>query len=75
MKTVWMIAVTVTLLIVGFIFIATPSKDDSDPEDGRSGMSIYTDNLTGCQYLSKPGLGGLSPRMSADGNQICVRKQ
>lgn len=27
-------------------------RDNSDPVEGRSGLNIYTDNLTGCQYLS-----------------------
>lgn len=30
----------------------SPPKDDTDPPDGRSGLVIYTDHLTGCQYLS-----------------------
>lgn len=44
--------------IIGNIVI---EKDDSDPVDGRSGLTIYKDNLTGCQYLST-GMGYLIER-------------
>ena len=40
--------------------------DDSDPPFGRSGLSIYTDHLTGCQYLVSPS-GGITPRLDAKG--------
>lgn len=49
----------------------SPPKDDTDPPNGRSGLIIYTDHLTGCQYLT-PGIwGGLTPRIDADGMPIC----
>jgi len=34
------------------------------------GIVIETDDLTGCQYLSDSH-GGITPRMSAAGHQIC----
>jgi len=40
-------------------------KDDTDPAEGRSGMGLYTDHKTGCQYLAKP-FGGLIPRIGKD---------
>lgn len=49
---------------------ARPARDDSDPPDGHSGMTIYTDHLTGCQYLKKGG-SSLTPRLDRDGKQIC----
>jgi hypothetical protein len=37
----------------------------------RSGMRLWIDHGTGCEYLS-PGLfGGLNPRLDKQGNQIC----
>ena len=47
------------------------SKDDTDPPDGRSGMVLYTDHKTGCQYLSRPLFGALTPRLDASGKQVC----
>lgn len=45
-------------------------RDDSDAPDGkRSGMSIHTDALTGCQYLRAP-LGSLTPRVDGAGRHI-----
>lgn len=46
--------------------------DDTDPPDGRSGMNLHTDAMTGCQYLSR---GSLTPRLDADGKHICNRKE
>ena len=39
-----------------------------------SGLGLYTDNLTGCQYLSSP-RGGLVPRLDKDGTHICNRQE
>lgn len=48
-------------------------RDDSDASTVvRSGMTPRTDHLTGCQYLT--GGGGITPRMGADGKQICEKK-
>ena len=47
------------------------ARDDSDPPGGRSGMLIFTDHLTGCQYLSRPFYSSLTPRLGADGKQVC----
>jgi hypothetical protein len=43
-------------------------RDDSDGPNEYSHMDVYTDHLTGCQYLSH---WSLTPRMGADGKQIC----
>lgn len=46
-------------------------RDNSDMPDGRrSGFNVFTDGLTGCQYIGF-GLGyqgkALTPRIAADG--------
>lgn len=46
-------------------------SDNTDPPGGSSGMGLYTDYMTGCQYLSR-GSGSLTPRMDADGRQVCI---
>lgn len=48
-----------------------PYHDDTDPPDGHSGLSLYTDHRTGCQYLGVL-FGGLTPRLGPDGRQLCV---
>jgi hypothetical protein len=46
-------------------------RDDSDPRNGgRSGMSVFTDYLTGCQYLGLRGT--LTPRLDKNSKQICI---
>lgn len=68
------------LAIVGAVLIgvallsALPFlKDDFDPTNGRSGLKIYTDHRTGCQYIGA-GSGGLTPRLDANGKHICEGK-
>lgn len=56
----------------GMLISRCAPKDDTDPPDGRSGMVIYTDHLTGCQYLARP-LGGVTPRLDAQGRQLGCR--
>lgn len=47
-------------------------KDDTDSPDGkRSGLTVYTDHKTGCQYLGTI-LGGITPRLDKEGKPICV---
>tara|TARA_Y100000310_G_C20691139_1_gene822288 strand:+ start:2302 stop:2541 length:240 start_codon:yes stop_codon:yes gene_type:complete len=49
-------------------------KDSTDSEDKRSGMILYNDYQTGCQYLG--GLfGGITPRLDAEGKHICLTKK
>lgn len=47
---------------------------DNTDNGSRSGLSLHTDNLTGCQYLSSP-RGGLVPRFDKDGTHICNRQE
>ncbi len=44
--------------------------DDSDAPPYRSGLTIKTDNLNGCQYLTTWS-GQIVPRMGRDRKQIC----
>lgn len=70
-------AVAIALSVTALIGCA--QRDDSDPPDGRSGLLIYTDHLTGCQYVARLGLNGaaepLTPRMRADGSQVCEQNR
>lgn len=47
--------------------------DDTDPPDGRSGLTLSTDHRTGCQYLGRP-LGGLTPRLDGTGKHLGCRQ-
>jgi len=50
-----------------------PFDETDDPRGKRSNMILLTDHGTGCQYLRVIG-GGITPRLDADGKQICTRK-
>lgn len=58
-------------LILLALLCAGCARDDTDVPNGeRSLVAPTTDHLTGCQYLTF-GLSGITPRMGADGKQIC----
>lgn len=64
------------LMWVAFLTVLdmAPKDDTDDPATTnpfeRSGMMILTDHGTNCQYLGWRH-GGLTPRLYADGSQIC----
>lgn len=46
--------------------------DTDDTINGRpSGLTLYTDFGTGCQYLALSRDGALTPRLGADGRALC----
>ena len=46
------------------------NPDDTDGSNGRSGLTLYTDALTGCQYLRAGIFSGITPRMKGTGKQL-----
>ena len=66
-----LIIVCMIMLILLGGWASSQPMDNSDPPTGRSGMNVYTDNLTGGQYLGTDGM-GLTPRLDRDGKQIFV---
>jgi hypothetical protein len=67
------VAIIYGLFTLALILHAITPKDNSDPPGfwSRSGMALYTDHLSGCQYLRGSLFGGLTPRMDSDGKQVC----
>ena len=45
--------------------------DNTDPPGGRSGLGLYIDALTGCEYLSAGLFGGITPRLDRSGKHVC----
>ncbi|RWE44219.1 DUF6440 family protein [Mesorhizobium sp.] len=71
MKHILLLAAGSLSLAIALVLIVNESpRDDTDPFNGRSGMRLYADARTGCQYLGAPG-GGITPRLDAHGKQIC----
>ena len=75
---VWAVGNLVMLYVIGVVLAAainaTPiGRDDSDSQrwgSGRSGLKIYHDALSGCEYVGTPG-GGLTPRLNSAGQPVC----
>lgn len=66
----------VCLVVLIFVGAMLPNpKDNTDPVDGRSGMVLYVDAATGCNYLSTPNRRSLTPRLRADGTLWCDAPQ
>ncbi|ENM6343206.1 hypothetical protein AB8H83_001106 [Salmonella enterica] len=53
------------------LFEAGVTRDSTDG-NSPSNLRLYTDALTGCQYLGNGN--GLTPRMDAQGYQVCGDK-
>ena len=64
----------IIVLILGTLLgsCSTDRRDDSDPPGAHSGFRVYTDALTGAQYLAVP-FGGMTPRLNADGSIHTVK--
>ncbi|EJR9165963.1 hypothetical protein N0974_004196 [Salmonella enterica] len=57
---------------VSWVLFETGVTRDSTDGDSPSNLRLYTDALTGCQYLGNGN--GLTPRMDAQGYQVCGDK-
>lgn len=64
-------ALGVVVIILILAAVREIPYDDTDNVDTgkRSGMGLYTDHGTGCQYLGRSG--SLTPRLNKDGKHIC----
>lgn len=61
--------VVVGLLIL--LVVASCGNTAKEESSAFLDLYVYEDRLTGCQYLSITGGTGVTPRMAADGKQIC----
>lgn len=70
MKT---ILLALAWLIAGLLAFGVGDKlaprDDTDPPGGRSGLKVYTDQRTGCQYVATV-FSSLTPRLDGAGKQV-----
>lgn len=63
-------ALAMLMMLVVLVVTGSTKRDDSDPAGGISGFSVFTDALTGCQYVGfGAGMFGkaITPRIAADG--------
>lgn len=77
MKILSFLGKAVIMFFVGFGLVAmfvdllqlSFAKDSTDPVDGRSGLRLFKDAATGCNYLGRSG--NLVPRYKPDGTIWC----
>ena len=79
----WSIVKWVTMA-VGLLFVVimiAAALDHAKPRDttdraapeSRSNLILYTDDLTGCQYLRPGGWDGITPRIDSTGKPVCTK--
>lgn len=66
----------VSACVLGVIWAMLLPHDDTDPSREwwgrpRSGLALYTDAKTGCQYVKAGLFGGITPRLDEQGRPIC----
>jgi hypothetical protein len=70
----WLVLAAVIFVVArGFGTGHWPLASALDPQTGTAEIDVATDAGTGCQYILTP-WGGITPRMGADGRQVCARK-
>jgi len=71
MKLFNVILFLILALLANYALLLMPYDNTDDVlNETRSGMSLYTDNLTGCQYLKAGFFGGIVPRVNGNGRHI-----
>lgn len=75
----WFAVIYATVVGIVALFSLTPFGRDDTDEQGwfgrRSGVSLITDERTGCQYLSTH-KGGVTPRLGSRGEHVgCGRNE
>jgi len=73
-KPILFLLIAVVLIVPLIADWLTPYDDTDDIDNGvRSGMILYTDHLTGCQYLKASFFAELTPRTDGSGNHVgCI---
>ena len=68
------------MLFFGWVLIyytGFTGRDDTDSKATRerSGLSLYTDYGTGCQYIKGGLFGKITPRLNRNGEHICIKPE
>jgi hypothetical protein len=69
-RILMLVIVAIALMAVGGC--SSGKRDDTDPSDGISGIELFTDNMTGCQYVGWK-YRAITPRMDSSGTQVCKK--
>jgi len=74
------IGTMVAIILLCWVLIYStggPGRDDTDSRETkqRSGLSLYTDYGTGCQYIKAGLFGKTIPRLDKNGKHICIKPE
>lgn len=65
----------ILIIFIALMYAHGWKRDSTDnPVGSRSGMSLYTDNATGVQYLGGM-FGPTTPRLKADGSLYTIKDE
>jgi hypothetical protein len=70
-------AILIAVMVSYLIYMTSDRPyDDTDDEttETRSGLTLYIDHGTGCEYIASNAFGQLHPRLDKNGNHICREK-
>lgn len=67
------VALLLFVVVYGRMFGQDYDATDNADSRVRSGMALYTDHGTGCEYLGNP-RGGITPRLDVDGRHMGCRR-
>lgn len=73
MKT-FLIIIALFLAINALYLLLWPTDSTDISRWKRSGLSVYTDNATGVQYVKAGIFGNITPRRNADGSLYSVKQ-
>ena len=60
------------LFVASLLYLFWSNNNDRSESDGRSGLVVFTDSQTGCQYVGWK-FHALTPRLDNNGKQICAK--
>lgn len=68
----YLIQIMLVVAVIGLIcaFLLSPTNRPNAIKENWS--IVTTDQDTGCQYISPIGGSGITPRLNAEGKQICL---
>jgi len=69
-KSVYFVVVALTIIVSILNFLRPYDNTDDAINKSRNGLRLYTDNLTGCQYIKASYFSELTKRVDGKGNHV-----
>lgn len=72
--TAWFVGIITALALLAIAYLVFAANMQGGKASGGPrayGVNVFIDTTTGCEYLSGGLASGITPRMDANGKQIC----